>query len=179
MSVSIRTSATQRDTSGSSTISPAAARAQSPRGVAEIGRPGGLVVPAAAAHLHLIQSRRVWRALRGDHEPPLLADFCRAYPAIRLHVFSENTEHVAEGVASGRFGLGLIEGPPKRRDLKVQPWFDDELLLVVPAAHEWASLGVISPEGLIGAPLVMRELGSGSRHIAADRDGARFYRGYL
>ncbi len=97
--------------------------------------------------------------------PPLLADFSRAYPAIRLHVFSENTEHVAEGVANGRFGLGLIEGPPKRRDLKVQPWFDDELLLVVPAGHEWASLGVISPEELIGAPLVMRELGSGSRHI--------------
>jgi DNA-binding transcriptional LysR family regulator len=44
--------------------------------------------------------------------PPLLADFCRASPAIRLHVFSENTEQVAEGVASGRFGLGLIEGPP-------------------------------------------------------------------
>lgn len=87
--------------------------------------------------------------------PPLLADFCRAYPAIRLHVFSENTEQVAEGVASGRFGLGLIEAPPKRRDLKVQPWFDDEFLLVVPAAHEWASPGVISPEGLIGAPLVM------------------------
>jgi LysR family transcriptional regulator, transcriptional activator of the cysJI operon len=39
------------------------------------------------------------------------------------------------------------------------------LLPVVPAAHEWASLGVISPEGLIGAPLVMRERGSGSRHI--------------
>ena len=35
----------------------------------------------------------------------------------------------------------------------------------MPAAHEWASLGVISAEGLIGAPLVMRELGSGSRHI--------------
>lgn len=97
--------------------------------------------------------------------PPLLADFCRAYPAIRLHVFSENTEQVAEGVANGRYGLGLIEGPPKRRDLKSQPWFEDELVLVVPAGHEWAGFGVVSPEGLIGAPLVMRELGSGSRHV--------------
>jgi DNA-binding transcriptional LysR family regulator len=102
---------------------------------------------------------------RGPICARVLADSCRAYPAIRLHVFSENTEQVAEGVASGRFGLGLIEGPPKRRDLKVQPWLDDELLPGVPAAHEWASLGVISLEGLIGAPLVMRERGSGSRHI--------------
>jgi len=97
--------------------------------------------------------------------PPLLADFSRAFPAIRLQVFSENTEHVAEGVATGRFGLGLIEGPPKRRDLRVQPWFDDELLLVVPAGHEWAGLGMIAPETLVGVPLVMRELGSGSRHV--------------
>jgi DNA-binding transcriptional LysR family regulator len=97
--------------------------------------------------------------------PALLADFSRAHPAIRLQVFSENTEHVAEGVANGRFGLGLIEGPPKRRDLRVQSWFDDELLLVVPAGHEWAGLGEIAPEALVGAPLVMRELGSGSRHV--------------
>ena len=97
--------------------------------------------------------------------PALLADFSRTYPAIRLQVFSENTEHVAEGVATGRFGLGLIEGPSKRRDLRVQPWFDDELLLVVPAGHEWAGLGTIAAEALVGAPLVMRELGSGSRHV--------------
>jgi DNA-binding transcriptional LysR family regulator len=97
--------------------------------------------------------------------PRLLADFFRAYSAIRLQVFSENTEHVAEGVANGRFGLGLIEGPPRRRDLKVQPWFDDELLLVVPAGHEWAGLGTIAAEDLVGVPLVMRELGSGSRQV--------------
>ena len=97
--------------------------------------------------------------------PALLAEFSRAHPAIRLQVFSENTEHVAEGVANGRFGLGLIEGPPKRRDLKVNPWFDDELLLVVPAGHDWAGHGTIAPEALVGAPLVMRELGSGSRHV--------------
>ena len=97
--------------------------------------------------------------------PALLADFSRTYPAIRLQVFSENTEHVAEGVANGRFGLGLIEGPPKRRDLCVQPWFEDELLLVVPAGHEWADAGMIAPQALVGAPLVMRELGSGSRHV--------------
>jgi DNA-binding transcriptional LysR family regulator len=97
--------------------------------------------------------------------PPLLADFARAYPGIRLQVFSENTEQVADGVATGRFGLGLIEGPPKRRDLRVQPWFDDELLLVVPAGHEWQGLGVIPPKALVGAPLVMREQGSGSRHV--------------
>jgi DNA-binding transcriptional LysR family regulator len=100
--------------------------------------------------------------------PALLADFSRAYSGIRLRVFSANTEHVAESVANSRFGFGLIEGPPKRRDLKIEPWFDDELLLVVPAGHEWAGLGTIGPEALVGMPLVMRELGSGSRHVVED-----------
>jgi DNA-binding transcriptional LysR family regulator len=41
--------------------------------------------------------------------PALLAEFSRRYPGIQLQVFGENTEHVAEGVATGRFGIGLIE----------------------------------------------------------------------
>jgi LysR family transcriptional regulator, transcriptional activator of the cysJI operon len=97
--------------------------------------------------------------------PALLAEFSKTYPAIQLQVFSMNTEHISEGVANGRFGLGLIEGPPLRRDLKVERWFDDELLLVVPRGHEWAELGVIPAEKLLEAPLVMRERGSGSRHV--------------
>ncbi len=102
--------------------------------------------------------------------PALLAEFSRSFPSIQLQVFSENTEHIAEGVANGRFGLGLIEGPPLRRDLKVERWFDDELLLVVPCSHEWSShewadAGTIAAEKLLEVPLVMRERGSGSRHV--------------
>ena len=97
--------------------------------------------------------------------PSILAEFSRGFPAIQLQVFSENTEHIAEGVAGKRFGLGLIEGPPQRRDLKVERWFDDELLLIVPIAHEWADRGTIAAEKLLGVPLVMRERGSGTRHV--------------
>ena len=97
--------------------------------------------------------------------PPLLADFLRSFPAIHLQLFSENTSRVAEDVASGRFGLGLIEGPALRRDLKIERWFDDELLVIVPAGHDWATLGSIAPEKLLTVPLVMRERGSGLRYV--------------
>lgn len=97
--------------------------------------------------------------------PALLAEFSRSYPGIQLQVFGENTEHVAEGVATGRFGLGLIEGPPLRRDVTVERWFDDELLLVVPAGHEWAGLTSVAVEKVLEVPLVMRERGSGTRHV--------------
>jgi len=97
--------------------------------------------------------------------PPHLAAFARRFPAIQLQMFSQNTEHIAEGVAARRFGLGLIEGPPLRRDLKLEPWFEDELLLAVPAGHEWAEVGVIAAERLQEVPFIIRERGSGSRHV--------------
>jgi DNA-binding transcriptional LysR family regulator len=37
--------------------------------------------------------------------------------------------------------------------------------VVVPKGHEWASLGSIPAAHLMGVPLLMRERGSGSRHV--------------
>ncbi len=108
--------------------------------------------------------------------PPHLAAFSRRFPSVQLQMITENTEKIAEGVATGRFDLGLIEGPPLRKDLRVQPWFEDELLLVVPVGHEWSALEAIPAEQLRGAHLVMRERGSGSRHVveqALQRAGLR------
>lgn len=97
--------------------------------------------------------------------PAHLAAFSRRFPGVQLQVFGENTERISEGVAAGRFGLGLIEGPAMRKDLLVEDWFEDEIFIAVPAAHEWAGLGSIAAERLKDAPLVMRERGSGSRHV--------------
>jgi DNA-binding transcriptional LysR family regulator len=115
----------------------------------------------AAGHLALGASTTIAQYIL----PRPLAGFASRFPAIQLQVFSENSEQIAEGVSSGRFGLGLIEGPALRNDLKVEPWFDDELFLAVPQSHEWATAGVITPAQLVDAPLVMRERGSGSRHV--------------
>lgn len=97
--------------------------------------------------------------------PPRLAVFARRFPSIHLRVASENTERIVEGVASGRFGLGLIEGPAMSREIRVETWFEDELVVVVPKGHEWASLDSVPAANLMGVPLIMRERGSGSRHV--------------
>lgn len=97
--------------------------------------------------------------------PPRLAAFARRFPSLHLRVASENTEKIVEGVASGRFELGLIEGPPLSRAVKTESWFEDELVVVVPKTHEWAARGSIPAARLQGVPLVMRERGSGSRHV--------------
>jgi DNA-binding transcriptional LysR family regulator len=115
----------------------------------------------AAGHLALGASTTIAQYIL----PRPLAQFAGRFPAIQLQVFSENSEQIAAGVSSGRFGLGLIEGPAMRNDLKVEAWFEDELFLAVPQSHEWAQAGVVAAAQLVDVPLVMRERGSGSRHV--------------
>jgi DNA-binding transcriptional LysR family regulator len=80
-------------------------------------------------------------------------------------MISGNTEQIVEAVESQRIALGLIEGPARSRTIKSEPFLEDELLLIVPAAHEWAELESISCAEIGSAPLLMRERGSGTRRV--------------
>jgi DNA-binding transcriptional LysR family regulator len=98
--------------------------------------------------------------------PRLLARFCNTHPGVRPSLFSGNTEQIVTCVEQHRIGLGFIEGPPRTRDVHVQPFLADEIVLIVPIAHEWAERGTVPASELQGAPLLVRERGSGTRHIA-------------
>ena len=75
-----------------------------------------------------------------------------------------NTQTILEALVEHRVQLCLIEGPPMRRDVQLEPFMEDHMVCVVPAGHEWAD-GEIDLKQLHEATLVARELGSGSRRI--------------
>ena len=96
--------------------------------------------------------------------PRLLAEFARQHQGVQLELESANTQRVVEAVASGDAPIGLIEGPAHNQELMVERWLEDELLLVVPAGHEWA--GEEIPLSALGsAKLLVREPGSGTREV--------------
>jgi LysR family transcriptional regulator, transcriptional activator of the cysJI operon len=97
--------------------------------------------------------------------PRMLKEFRKEHPKIRLSVRSGNTEQIVDALIEQRIALGLIEGPARRRDVRTEPFLEDELVLIVPGSHEWADLSSLPGEDLIGAPLLMRERGSGSRRV--------------
>jgi LysR family transcriptional regulator, transcriptional activator of the cysJI operon len=97
--------------------------------------------------------------------PRMLRQFRKEHPEIRLAVRSGNTEHIVDALIEQTVSLGLIEGPAHRRDVRTEPFLDDELVLIVPGSHEWADQASLSCEDLRGAPLLMRERGSGSRRV--------------
>jgi LysR family transcriptional regulator, transcriptional activator of the cysJI operon len=96
--------------------------------------------------------------------PKLIAGFLRQHPKVEISVMGGNTQTILEALAEHRVQLCLIEGPPMRRDVQLQPFMEDHMVCVVPAGHEWAD-GEIDLKQLQEATLVARELGSGSRRI--------------
>jgi DNA-binding transcriptional LysR family regulator len=97
--------------------------------------------------------------------PRLLSEFCAAHSRVSPTLTSGNTEEIVKAIEEEKIALGFIEGPPRSRDLTLTPFLEDELVLLAPAAHEWAERTEIAPEDLAHAPLLMRERGSGTRHI--------------
>lgn len=96
--------------------------------------------------------------------PRILGAFQREYPHIRIRLVSHNTEDALEALAQRSIGIALIEGPALRRDMRTQPFLEDELLLVAAPNHPWAEKEIVAAM-LQDEPMLLRERGSGSRRV--------------
>jgi DNA-binding transcriptional LysR family regulator len=108
--------------------------------------------------------------------PRLLGEFRAEHPRVLPTLLSGNTEHIVDAIREKKIALGFIEGPPRTRDVRTEPFLRDEILLIAPAAHEWTERASIACNDLLAAPLLMRERGSGTRRItemALERQGIK------
>jgi len=140
----------------------------------------------------LAQTEHAIAALSGEHSgelalgasttiaqyvlPRLLGQFCREHPRVHPTLVSGNTEHIVEAVEKRKIALGFIEGPARSRDVKTEPFLEDELVLIASTAHEWAERSSVSCSEIASIPLLMRERGSGTRHVielALERQGVK------
>lgn len=96
--------------------------------------------------------------------PIFVASFLHAHPQVRVIVRSGNTDEMLEALIRGDIQIALVEGPEHRRDLHIECFMEDHLVLVVPTTHAWAGQQV-SLDDLRAEPVLMREFGSGSRRI--------------
>ena len=109
--------------------------------------------------------------------PRLMGEFCRLNSRTHPRLISGNTEEIVKAVEEQKVELGFIEGPPRSREVRSEPFLNDELLLIVPSAHEWSELQSVTPNELSNVPLLLRERGSGTRRIielALERHGVKW-----
>lgn len=136
---------------------------------------------AERVHALLVQAEQQVAALSGEHAghlalgasttiaqyvlPRLISGFCREHLRVQPSLISGNTENIVAALLQQQIALGFIEGPAHSRDVRTEPFLVDELVLIAPAAHEWAERAAIPAGELTSAPLLMRERGSGSRRV--------------
>lgn len=94
--------------------------------------------------------------------PPLLAQFRAVHPGIPIRVHVANTELVVEEVRAGRVPLGLVEGHARASGIRLEPFADDELVLIT---GRDAPFNVRRARDLEAVPLLWREAGSGTRAV--------------
>ena len=98
--------------------------------------------------------------------PRYLAEFHRAHPAVELSVASANTHDVAALLLEHALDIALVEGPTHDKRIDVDPWQEDELVVIAGATHPMASRRRVLLHDLADQLFIVRERGSGTREVA-------------
>ena len=93
--------------------------------------------------------------------PRLLGIFLTEHPRLRLSIHSGNTVTVVRQMLDRKVSTGLIAGSARRREVRTEPFLEDELVLIAPPDFEQRHP---SRDRLAASTLLLREQGSGSRH---------------
>jgi LysR family transcriptional regulator, transcriptional activator of the cysJI operon len=94
--------------------------------------------------------------------PRLLAVFLAEHLRLHLSLHSGDTDAIVQLLLEGKISIGLIEGPARHREIRTEPFMEDELVLIASPGFE---LDHLSHGGLVASTLLLREHGSGSRHV--------------
>jgi DNA-binding transcriptional LysR family regulator len=100
----------------------------------------------------------------GTVVPVLLGEFQRQHPQLNVALSVSDTNRVIEQVAERELELGVVGAAPRHRGVVFEPFFRDEVVLVVPPGHPFAGKRV-SLDDLRGEPLILMQEGAGVRQV--------------
>ena len=100
--------------------------------------------------------------------PKLLPNLLREWPRLRIHIVGGSTTEILQALTSHQIGVGLIEAPAHRPDLKIEAFGEDELALIVRPDHRLTKKQPVRAAGLVQEPILLREVGSGMRQFVEE-----------
>ncbi len=95
--------------------------------------------------------------------PPLIADFNRRHPGVRVSLQVANREVVLRALADNSTDLAITGRPPDSLDIVAQHFMDNPLVVIAAPAHRLATLQAVPLHSLAEETLVVRKPGSGTR----------------
>ena len=95
--------------------------------------------------------------------PSILSSFKKRYPNIEIQMTVGNSELVIENILSFNSDLGFIAHLVSNEKLIINPFIEEELVMIVSPLHEFAQQKTIKFNKLNGQYFIMREKGSATR----------------
>jgi DNA-binding transcriptional LysR family regulator len=96
--------------------------------------------------------------------PRMLGGFCQRYPDIDIELEIANREKIIERLGNNQDDLYVMSYPPEDLDIVRYPFLDNEYVIIAPANH-WAAGKKLRLQDLAAEAFLLREPGSGSRHV--------------
>ncbi|MBW1676424.1 MAG: LysR family transcriptional regulator [Deltaproteobacteria bacterium] len=106
--------------------------------------------------------------------PPLLGRFKEDYPEVVVTLVQGDTERIIRDTLDGNVELGIVGAKAKEVQLVQKKIIDDQMFLITPRTHRWATKRYVVMGELIREPFIMREPGSGTRksiELVLDKSG--------
>ncbi len=97
--------------------------------------------------------------------PDRIAAFQKAFPGIEIRWEIGNTEQIQQLLADGALDVALTEGAADRPELQAEVFRADQLLPVVRPDHPLLKQKGLAARDFLAEPLLMREVGSGTRLV--------------
>ncbi len=98
--------------------------------------------------------------------PRLLGRFLRANPEVAVSIAVADTAQVVDAVVAGEADLGVTGAVVKGARADFEPMGTDDIVLICPPDHRFATAERVDIAEVTAEPFVMREEGSGTRQIA-------------
>jgi DNA-binding transcriptional LysR family regulator len=101
--------------------------------------------------------------------PRMIPDFKKLHPKVTFFLKIGNVETTLFRLKEEELNLALLEINYKKNGWMTKEFFVDELVLIVPKGHHLASEKTIDLTTLRKEPFILRENGSGTRRILAEK----------
>lgn len=95
--------------------------------------------------------------------PRLVGMFLKTYPGVKISLALGDTGRIIEQILSGDLELGVVGALSDDGAVSQELLFEDDMRLVVSAAHPWAQKDQVALDDLLKEPFIIRENGSGTR----------------
>jgi LysR family transcriptional regulator, regulator for metE and metH len=90
--------------------------------------------------------------------PAVLKQFHQYYPNVDLQLVMSATHYPLQKLLAGELDIAITTDPIKDAKLKYLELFQDEMVAVIPAGHEWEARKFVNPEDFISENLIIHSL---------------------